>query len=301
MPQPTRVAIIGAGAVGTALARRLAPVGYTVRAIISRHEASAEQLAENVGGAQASTDLSELPADVRLVLLCIPDDALPEVAAALRSVDHDWPSTYVAHTSGVHTAEVLEPLAEEGATALSFHPIQSFTTDTSPAIFEDTIIGVEGKPEAVAFGAQLARDLGARHVTVPTSAKAQVHLAATVASNGLVALMAVVSEILETANINVEEHSTLIRPLVERTWQNLLDSSPEVVLTGPVARADQETIALHLETLDAHLPHLKPAYAALVNEMVRTAVRGGKITAEDADIILDQLHESIQTDEDTST
>ena len=55
------VAVIGAGAVGTALARRLVQAGYAVRAVVSRTVADAEALAEQVGGAPASDRMAAVP------------------------------------------------------------------------------------------------------------------------------------------------------------------------------------------------------------------------------------------------
>ena len=46
-----RVGILGAGAVGTALAVGLADAGYNITAIMSRHAPRAKDLAGRVGGA----------------------------------------------------------------------------------------------------------------------------------------------------------------------------------------------------------------------------------------------------------
>lgn len=294
LPSPSRVAVVGAGAVGSAFAQRLGPAGYAVRAIISRHQTSAEDLARQVGAPVAADTPAALPRDVRLVLLCVPDDALSDVAETFAALDHPWSSTCVAHTSGAHSTDVLAPLAAAGALTLSFHPLQSFTDHTPPTAFDGSFVGLEGDATAVAFGAQFARHLGAQHVTIPAEAKARVHLAAALASNGLVALMALVHEVLGSADLDPAAHTALIEPLVERTWEHITRTSPDAALTGPVARGDRATIATHLDALSTHLPHLKPAYTALTTEMIRAAVRTGKITADDAEDLLDRLHEDIK-------
>lgn len=286
---PSRVALIGAGAVGSALARRLAERGYALRAVISRTEGRAQRLAEQVGAPVASSALEDLPPDAGLVFCCVPDDALSDVAERLQALPFDWTGRFVAHTSGALTARVLDPLARAGGQTLSFHPLQTFVADTEPSAFEDIYIGLEGAPAAVEMGRRLARDLGARALELAPEDKARYHLAASMASNFLVTLMALAGEVLGSIDLDAEERTALLRPLVEATWQNLTRKLPEEALTGPIARGDRETLAAHAATIAAHLSHLTPVYAALAAETVRLAARGGKIDAETADRLLDVL------------
>lgn len=294
------VAIVGAGAVGTALARRLVDVGIPVQAVLSRTPADAQTLADRVGAPVASDEPRALPAAVRLVLLCVPDNALASVADTLASVSHPWERTFVAHVSGAATAEVLAPLAQAGALTFSFHPLQTFPPDTPPEAFEGIAVGVEGTPDAVAAGTALARTLGARPVVLSARGKALYHCAAALASNGLVALMAVVDELLAAADIEGGEASAtaLMAPLVEQTWSNVRASPPEAALTGPVARGDDETVRDHLDALRDGAPHLLPIYAALSTEMTRAAVRGGQLDGEIAERMLQMLQTSLQSSSD---
>jgi len=299
-PAPT--AIVGAGAVGTALARRLAARGYPVRAVLSRRADDARALADRVGAAVAGDEASALPGDVRLVLLCVPDDAIASVAAALAAwEEHPWDRTVVGHTSGARAAAVLAPLAEEGAATLSFHPLQTFAPGTPPEAFEDIVVAVEGGDDAVLAGKGLARRLGARPLVLSAADKARYHCAAALASNGLVALMGVVEEVLSSAGVD-EDASALLAPLVEQTWANLSEGTPEGVLTGPVARGDRDTVAGHLSALQDETPHLVPLYAALSTEMARLAVRSGRLDEASAEAVLRLLRSRIDaSDADPDT
>lgn len=288
------VAVVGAGAVGTALAHRLADCGYPVRAVLSRSNASARALAERVGAAVGTNEAAALPAEVRLVLICVPDDAIEAVAGDLAVVDHPWTHTIVGHTSGARTAEALAPLAEQGAAPFSFHPLQTFPTGTSPEAFENIAITVEGDPDAVLAGTVLARTLGARPVTLSARDKARVHCAAALASNGLVALAAVVEEVLPDMDLEGDDRSAdLLAPLVQRTVKNLQEAPPESVLTGPVARGDRDTLDTHLSALSEETPHLVPLYAALSTEMVRVAVRSGRLDGDTAENLLHLLQKAL--------
>ncbi len=288
------VAVVGAGAVGTALAHRLADCGYPVRAVLSRSTASARALAEQVGAAVGTNEAAALPAEVQLVLICVPDDAIEAAAGRLAAVDHPWAHTVVGHTSGARTTEALAPLVEHGAAPLSFHPLQTFPPGASAEAFENIAITVEGDPDAVLAGTVLARTLGARPVVLSAREKARVHCAAAVASNGLVALMAVVEEVLPEMDLEGDDRSAdLLAPLVERTVKNLQEAPPERVLTGPVARGDGDTLDAHLTALAEETPHLLSLYAALSTEMVRVAVRGGQLDGEGAEELLHRLQKAL--------
>lgn len=287
------MAIVGAGALGRVLARRLAQRGYAVTAILSRERASARALADEVGASVGSDDGANLPFDVQGVMVCVPDDAIPAVASSLADLPRDWGSTIVGHTAGALAADALAPLAAVGAATLSFHPMQTFTPESAPSAFDGIYVGLEGDPDAVQFGAQLASDLGARAIRIPTEAKTRYHLAAALASNGLVALMGMVNEIFASAGIDPDDGTALVQALVENTQANIGARGPEGALTGPAARGDLGTVTAHLEALATHLPHLLPAYVALTNEMVRLAMRSGQLDANRAEPLLDALHDAL--------
>lgn len=304
---PSPVAVVGAGAVGAPLARRLAARDYPVRAVLDRTAATARALADQVGADVGTDEAVALPSDVRLVLICVPDDAIADVAETLATVNHPWARTVVGHTSGASRAEVLAPLAERGALPFSFHPLQTFTAETAPEVFEGMTVAVEGTPDAVAVGMELARGIGARPMELSAAEKARYHCAAALASNGFAALMGVVQELV--SGMKFEEHTdgtsapaaAVFAPLVEQTWANLKEAPAEQVLTGPVARGDQATVAMHMEALTDEMPHLVPLYAALSTEMTRLAVRGGTLTAGDADDILALLRAYMPSDDESPT
>jgi predicted short-subunit dehydrogenase-like oxidoreductase (DUF2520 family) len=298
---PSPVAIVGAGAVGTALARGLVASGHRIEAVLSRTAASAQALADQVSAPVADSSWAALPTSVRLVWICVPDDAIASVASALAAVDHPWPTTIVAHTSGAKTAAALAPLGEQGAATMSFHPLQTFTDDTAPGAFEDIVVGLEGDDRAVAAGKTLARTLGARPVRLTPDEKARYHCAAALASNGLVALLAVVEEVLTASGTEPPSSAAkLVGPLIEQTWANLEQGTPEGALTGPVARGDEDTVRAHLDALADETPHLVPLYGALSTEMVRVAVRGGHLNAEQAETLLRTLREAAESTPDES-
>lgn len=290
-PRPG-VALVGAGAVGRALGLRFAAAGYPVRGVVSRTRAPAQVLAEAVGAPVGSDRLGDLP-PAALVVLCVPDGAVAELADALARAPRSWQGVVVAHTSGVLGASALGPLKAEGARTLSFHPLQTVTAGADAHTLAGVTVGVEGGAPGVAAGIEMAVGLGMRYLVVSAEAKPRYHLAAAMTSNLLVALLGCVQEVLASIDIDRDEAALLLGPLLRGTVENVLASSPEEALTGPVARGDVGTVEAHGRALRERLPHLAPAYAALSVEAVRLAVRAGRLAPPRADAVLAALEDVV--------
>ncbi len=263
-------AIIGAGAVGQALACALASHNVPLTSIISRTEPKAEALARKVGVQHYSATCADVPTATERMLICVPDDEIAAVARAFVPFVKEQPSCIVAHTSGAHPAQVMQPLKEVGAQLLSMHPLQTFTPQTSPQALHGIQITLEGDTKACAYGEALAQHLGARPVRITTEAKPLYHLTAVLASNGLVALLAVAQHIWQEAGLDPSTVFEALQPLVDTTWANVQEQGT-AALTGPAARGDTATIETHLHALS----HTEQAalhfdvYKALTTVMVR--------------------------------
>ncbi len=293
--RPT-VALVGAGAVGRSLGMALSSAGMHVSAVISALPSEAGRLGVLVGAAYTGTALSGIPEGVDAVFLCVPDDAIRPVARDLASLERSWAGVFVAHTSGSHTAGSLTALAAAGARVASFHPLQSFPRSGEPKSFEGSYIGIEGSPEALETAERIAVQLGARAVRIPETMKTRYHLAASIASNYLTTLLAIVDELFATQGRADVPDSRIFLPLVRETLDNIETSGPLDALTGPVTRGDVGTIKMHLESLRAERQHLLPVYAALATETVRAAVRGRHLAPERAEQLLSLIAESVETE-----
>ncbi|MFK7843912.1 MAG: Rossmann-like and DUF2520 domain-containing protein [Rhodothermales bacterium] len=272
------VVIVGTGAVGTALAHAFYHIGYPVKAIVSRDKQRAQLLAGKVGSPFAFSLSDRLPTDAKLIFLCIPDDAISPTAKLLTE-SLDWEDKIVAHTSGALAASALQPLARKGAYLMSFHPVQTFS-NTSEYPFAGIYIGIEGDPEAVAEGVKIAHAFQAKEVILTADKKPRYHLAASIASNFFVTLMAMACDVLESIGMERNEAIAMLRPLVTQTCTNVTSTLPELVLTGPAARGDQKTLKVHLDAIENHLPHYEPLYKALLAETLAVAHKGGRLNHE---------------------
>lgn len=269
------IALVGAGAVGRALALACRNAGLPVEAVLSRSAESAGRVAEEAEIPIYGGSL-DLPADIRLALICTPDGAIAGVAEALAQREHPWTETWVGHTSGALSAEALEAVRARGARVFGFHPLQTLTRTSDPSVLRGAVAGVEDDESEV--GRALALRLGMRPLPLKADQKARYHLAASLASNGLVALMGVVADVLETLGLGREEASGVMRPLLQGTLANLDRGTPESALTGPVARGDAETVRRHLDALSGDLADRQAVYRALQREALRIALRFGSLS-----------------------
>ena len=212
-----RIAVVGAGRLGTALATALRATGLQVDGPLRRGE-------------------TPMPG-VTLVLLCVPDAA---IAAAAEAIE---PGPLVGHCSGVST---LEPLGDHPA--FSLHPLMTVpakgTTD-----FTGVVCAVAGHPVA----ATLADRLGMRPITVADEDRAAYHAAASMASNFLVTLEDAAERVGATAGLRREDLLPLVRATVEN-WARLgPDALTGPIARGDAATVEKHRQAL-LERTPALLP-----------------------------------------------
>jgi predicted short-subunit dehydrogenase-like oxidoreductase (DUF2520 family) len=209
------VRIVGAGRVGSALAARLRERGVALR-----------------------------EDDPELILLAVPDAAIPEVARGLT------PGPWIAHVSGATRLSALEPHTRR----FSLHPLQTFTRARGPEQLDGAYAAVTAdSDEARAVAVELAATLGLQPFRLADEDRALYHAGAAVASNFLVTLRRVAGQLVEDAGAPPEA----LDPLMRRTIDNGFE------LTGPIARGDWATVDAHIHAIRARRPEYEPLYHAL--------------------------------------
>jgi predicted short-subunit dehydrogenase-like oxidoreductase (DUF2520 family) len=190
------------------------------------------------------TDGREPDPAAELVLLCVPDAVIAEVAAAVP------PGPWIAHVSGATRLTALDPHRRR----FGVHPLQTLTRQRGPEQLDGAWAAIGGEsPEALRMARWLAETLGLRPFEVADADRALYHAAAVFGGNYLVTLHEVATRLLAEVGAPPEA----IVPLMARTIENGFD------LTGPIARGDWSTVEAHLATLDERSPDLAPLYRAL--------------------------------------
>jgi predicted short-subunit dehydrogenase-like oxidoreductase (DUF2520 family) len=189
-----------------------------------------------------------------LVLLCVPDRAIQEVAAGIA------PGPWVAHVSGATPLDALAPHARR----FGMHPLQSFSRARGPEQLDGAWAAVSGESdEALEAGSWLATTLGLRPFALDDERRAAYHAGAAVASNYLVTLRRAAGSLLEAAGAPPEALDPLMRGVIDGGFE----------LTGPIARGDWETVERHLAVIRAERPELEEPYLVLAGATAAIAGR----------------------------
>ena len=194
--------------------------------------------------------------DPDLVLLCVPDRAIAEVAAGIE------PGPWVAHVSGGTPLAALAPHARR----FSLHPLQTFTHDRGPEQLDGAWAAVTGESdEALAVATALAGTLGLKPFALADGGRALYHAAAVIASNYLVTLHRAAGGLLADVGVPREALDPLMRRVIENRFR----------LTGPIERGDWETVERHRAAIAESSPELLEAYDALARLTARDPMSAG--------------------------
>ena len=214
------VHVIGSGRVGSAVAARLSERGVAV---------------------------GEDDPDV--VLLCVPDTAIPEVALS-KTLGRSW----IGHVSGATPLSALDPHERR----FSLHPLHTFDRSGDPAQFDGAWAAVSGETEeALSVARELAEILGLRPFELADEDRTLYHAGAVFASNYLVTL--------QRAAVRLGVPAEALVPLMKRTIENGFQ------LTGPIARGDWATVEAHKQAIRAERPELEDLYETLAEATVLLA------------------------------
>jgi predicted short-subunit dehydrogenase-like oxidoreductase (DUF2520 family) len=283
---PPSVGVIGPGRAGTGLALAWARAGYPVRLHGRRAKPVPEPLTLTVDPTEAPPPwLSE----VAVVVLAVPDDAIPPLAAVLARGAGIRPAQVVLHLSGSLASDALSVLAGSGAGLGSLHPLQTLVQpELAPEHLRGAWAAVEGSARAVELAERLARDIGLRPFRLRAEDKARYHAGAVFASNYFVVVEAIAARLLHEAGVGKGDAWAALSPLVAGTLRNLDREGPRAALTGPVARGDADTLVRHLAQLDGMEGDLYRRLGAAALEIARqrgldaaTAARVARVLATD--------------------
>ena len=257
--EPPIIGIVGAGAVGTALGAALSRAGWPVAAVASRDAARRERFRSFVPGARAFAEANALLDEVELVLLAVPDDAIPALAGQL----HLYSGQAMVHTSGALGAEVLEPAMAAGTQVGGFHPLVAFAdTERAVAALHGATVAIEGDEQLAALLGDMAEAIGATPVRLAPGSKAAYHAAAVLAAGGFVALLDAIAELGRVAGLDEAGSLAIYGGLIEQTLGNARALGIAAALTGPMTRGDVGTLRRHLDALARHAPDVLPLYRA---------------------------------------
>lgn len=279
-----RVGVAGVGRVGSALAVALSRCnrssGVTLSGVFARRPRDARALVRACGRGQPFPSASDLAGASDVLLICVPDAAIAEVAEALAS-GPSLRGKMVLHVSGSLDLRPLRAGRDHGASIGAVHPLASFPPPIAhppsavpiPRIW----FAIAGDRRARISARRIVSALGALPLPRVLDGSAY-HLAATMTANFTAVLAAAALEILSKRGgprepISRPAFAALLRTVADR----IEHEGPLRGLTGPAARGDLVTLRRHLSVLGTTAPRWRPLYLELSAEAARMASRRGTL------------------------
>lgn len=290
-PARLGIGVISAGKVGAVLAAALRSAGHLMTGVHAVSEASrtrAEALLPDV----PICTIPEIVNSSEVVLLAVPDDALADLVKGIAETDSWRPGQILIHTSGRQGTSVLAPATAQGAIGLAIHPAMTFTgLSLDLPRLAGTSFAVTGPAPFIPIAQALVVEMGAEPVLIAEGDRPLYHAALAHGSNHLVTITGQALEIL--ASIGIENPARYLEPLLRASLDNAL-ASGERALTGPVARADVQTVAAHAQVLASYAleekaEDIKVAYLALAQATAERAHSRGALTDEQYHAVLAAL------------
>ena len=231
---------MGAGRLGTALAKRLAEAGYNIAEIISRRSPSPRRTTAD------------------LIWFCLPDAVISRAASQF---GQGLKIKIAFHSSGVLTGDALQTLRDQGVAVASVHPLMTFVSGSIPSLAE-VPFAIEGDEAAVRVAFSVVRNLGGSPFRIRKQNKVAYHAFATMICPLLVSLLAAAERTAALANLSRRTARRRMMAIIRQTLTNYERLGPQKAFSGPIVRGDARTIDQHLKAL-SKAPPAKRAYIAL--------------------------------------
>ncbi len=248
-----RIVIIGSGNVATVLGRLFKQNNHQVIQVMSRHEAHAKKLADELGCAATNYDgVTDMTAD--LYLVAITDAILFDLNKSF-----SLGNKLIVHTAGSVTKEVLKDISSRYGILYPFQSLRK-EMDTIPPI----PLLADGNTEEVtaaieSFAATLSYDV--RRTT--DDERLKLHAAGVVVNNFTNHLYALTEGFCSKENLDFK----LLLPLIEETTRRITKYAAKDVQTGPAHRNDVFTLDKHLKLLTSY-PKLKYLYLKITDSIM---------------------------------
>lgn len=254
------IGIIGAGAVGGALAISLSSAGYNVRCVASRSIESSHRLAGYIQSLKSAETIQEVANTSDFVFITTPDNIIERVANETK-----WrKSQGVVHCSGVSSLDILGNVTSYGSIPGSFHPMQAFADAHSGAKnIPGITFGIEGEKPMADFLTRMAVNLDARPIVLTSESKPLYHLTGVMMGGLLTSLAIGTAELWTKLGMNRNQGIDALIPMMIGVTNNLKTLGVPKAIAGPYARGDFGTIRTHMLTLEKQAPEILPLYCEM--------------------------------------
>ncbi len=260
MKEKPRIAIVGLGNLGAALALSLRRAGYAIEVLLSRGKSAgkARTLAKQIG-AQIPDSPLETESRHRLVLRTRLGNCSRRTFTRKDFVEGKSRVALQRRSDQRRTRR----LAPEGAAVASVHPLMTFVHESHPPL-AGVPFAIEGDARAARIARSIVRTLGGKSYPVRKKDKAAYHAWATFASPLFTALLVTSEQVARLAGVQAKAAKQRMIPILLQTLVNYATYDAASAFSGPVIRGDVETIRKHLRIL-RKTPVAREVYKALAH------------------------------------
>lgn len=249
------IVFIGAGRLGTQLAKELHKKSFNIVQVYSRTIESASVLANEVG-ALATNNIKEVVSDADIYIFSVKDSVLENLIGEVPSNEGLW-----LHTAGSISINVFEGHTTRYGV---IYPFQTFTKGRN-LNFKDIPVFIEANNEHnLKFLQDISGKLSDKVYTLASEKRKYIHLTGVFACNFVNHMYTISENILGKENIPFE----ILLPLIDETTSKIHSLSPAEAQTGPAMRYDENVINKHLELLGD--PKLKSIYTLISESIYQT-------------------------------
>ncbi len=192
--------------------------------------------------------VAEVVAASDTIILSTPDRAIKDVWELVKKEDID--GKIICHLSGSLSSDVFSGIEHSGAYPISIHPMFAFSNKES--IYQqlnDVSFTLEGHWYAVKEWKKIFKQLGNEAIEISKDVKPKYHAAASLLSNHVIAILSTGYHLLEECGFSQENARQFTSILVKENVEQCIHSGCISSLTGPIERADIETVRKHLEVI----------------------------------------------------
>jgi predicted short-subunit dehydrogenase-like oxidoreductase (DUF2520 family) len=197
-----------------------------------------------------------------VIIIAAKDDKIAEVARKAISKSKR-PPALIVHLAGSLPSTVLP--ARPGLMRLTLHPLQTFPKPDPSLLQGIHWMASSNEPLAIQWARKFVMEFAAKGLTVLHGDALPLYHAMTVfSSNFITLLFSAIEEIATALGQDAKKMKSALRPLAEKSLQNVLSHPAKSVLTGPISRRDLSTIRNHQKALKALDPALRRIYDAFL-------------------------------------
>jgi len=289
------ISIIGAGRLGRSLGRILRDRGWKIHSVVTRSQTTAKRAVRLIGGGRPSTEISRAVLAAPVILIAVPDRAIPDVVDCISGIADQLRKHVVLHTSGALDSGILAPLRPVGAAVGSFHPLQTFSGVGTPRL-EGRIFAVEGDVAAVRVSRAVIRALGGQVVLLASSDKPAYHAAASISAGMVLSLVETAIQIFASFGMKRREALHALLPLTRQVLENKETLGPRAAWTGPLARGDYDVIAAHEKALRSFPEEYLAAYRAVNRLSARVLARDPENMLRELTVVSEETLNNTKTE-----